>query len=201
METLYWIIFAIPSIIIASTVHEFAHAFTADKLGDPTPRSEGRLSLNPLVHIDPIGAIMLIVAKIGWSKPVPIYEQNFSNPVQGTALTALAGPASNLALTLLTALIYNLFFTNSSPVVQAFIFAFVSINLSLMIFNLLPIPPLDGHKIVRALLPRTLRYMWEMAEKYSIWIILLLFIPFSPLYQFTSTLISSILNFFLNILF
>ena len=85
---IFWIIFAIPSIIIASTVHEFSHALTAYKLGDPTAKAEGRLTLNPLVHIDPLGALMLVLVRVGWSKPVPIDERNFDNPVLGTALTA-----------------------------------------------------------------------------------------------------------------
>lgn len=201
MDTLYWFIFAIPSILIASTVHEYAHAWTAYKLGDPTAKAEGRLSLNPLVHIDPIGAIMLFVARIGWSKPVPIYEHNFKNPVLGTAITAVAGPISNLLLTLLTALIYNLFLKDADILVQYFILTFVSINLSLMIFNLFPIPPLDGHKIVRAFLPDRMRYTWEMLERYAIWIIIILFLPLSPLSVYTSSIISSVLDFFITLLF
>ncbi|MBI2356641.1 site-2 protease family protein [Candidatus Dojkabacteria bacterium] len=201
MDTLYWIIFAIPSIVVASTVHEYAHAWTAYKLGDPTAKAEGRLTLNPLVHIDPIGALMLIIARIGWSKPVPIYEGNFKNPVQGTALTAIAGPLSNLLLTLITAVIYNIFLTNSSLFVQSFVLTFALINLSLMVFNLLPIPPLDGHKIVRAFLPLKLRYSWEMLDKYAIWLIIILFLPISPLQTYTSRFISTILDFFLKLLF
>src|SRR5689334_17429306 len=105
---IFWIIFAIPSIIIASTIHEFAHAWTANKLGDPTAKAEGRLTLNPLVHIDPLGALMLVIARVGWSKPVPITEQNFHNPVFGTALTAIAGPINNLLLAVITGMIYKL---------------------------------------------------------------------------------------------
>lgn len=201
MDTLYWLIFAIPSILVASTVHEYAHAWTAYKLGDSTAKAEGRMTLNPLVHIDPIGAIMLFVARIGWSKPVPIYERNFQNPVVGTAITAIAGPISNLLLTIITAIIYNLFLQDSPILVQSFVYVFVLINLSLMTFNLMPIPPLDGHKIVRALLPDKLRYSWEMTEKYAIWLIIILFLPLSPLHRYTSSFISSILDFFLKIIF
>ncbi len=199
MDFMYWILFAIPSILIASTVHEYAHAWTADKLGDPTPRAEGRLTLNPLVHIDPIGALLILIARFGWSKPVPINERNFEKPVLGTALTAAAGPFSNLILLLVSAFVYNLI-SEPTIMVQLFAISFISINVVLMIFNLIPIPPLDGHKIVRALLPPQLRYYWESFERYSIFIILLLFIPFSPLRTVTSTLISSTLDFFLNLL-
>lgn len=201
MDTLNWILYAIPSVLIAATVHEYAHAWTAFKLGDPTAKAEGRLTLNPLVHIDPLGALMLIVARIGWSKPVPIYEGNFKNPIQGTAITALAGPVSNLIMTIVTAVIYKFFLTDAPVVVQSFIFTFVVINLSLMTFNLMPIPPLDGHKIVRAFLPDRLRYSWEMLEKYAIWIIIILFLPLSPLYPYTSGFIGSVLDFFLVLIF
>lgn len=199
MDFLYWIVFAIPSILIASTVHEYAHALIAYKLGDATAKAEGRMTLNPLVHIDPIGALLIIIARFGWSKPVPINEYNFDNPVVGTALTAIAGPISNLIMASIAAFFYNLL--PAAPIwLQLFITTFVIINISLMIFNLLPFPPLDGHKIVRALLPSNLRYYWESLQKYSLFIILLLFLPFSPLSTFTGYLISQTLAFFLNLL-
>lgn len=198
MDFLYWVVFAIPSIIIASTVHEYAHAWAAYKLGDITAKAEGRLTLNPLTHIDPIGALLMVVARFGWSKPIPINEYNFENPVVGTALTAAAGPISNLILAVLSAFIFNLI--PLPLLVQLFFYTFISVNISLMVFNLLPLPPLDGHKIVRALLPRELRYYWEMLQKYSVWILLFIFIPFSPLSTVTSTLILSTLDFFLNLL-
>jgi len=198
MDTIYWIIFAIPSILIASTIHEFAHAWVAYKLGDPTAKAEGRLTLNPFVHIDPIGALMLVLARFGWSKPVPISENNFTNPTLGTALTSLAGPISNLLLAITGAI--GLAIMPYNQIVSLFFYSFIAINISLMIFNLLPIPPLDGHKIVRAILPKKLRYYWEDLEKYSLWIILLLFLPFSPLHSITSSLIMNTLDFFLNIL-
>lgn len=198
MDFLYWVVFAIPSIIVASTVHEYAHAWAAYQLGDITAKAQGRLTLNPISHIDPIGALLMVVARFGWSKPVPINEYNFDNPVLGTALTAAAGPISNLILAILSAFIFNLL---PLPLLaQLFMYTFISVNISLMVFNLLPLPPLDGHKIVRALLPKELRYYWEMLQKYSVWILLLIFIPFSPLSTMTSTLILGTLDFFLNLL-
>lgn len=197
-DSFYWILFAIPSILVASTVHEYAHAYVAYKLGDPTAKAEGRMTLNPLVHIDPIGALLLIVARFGWSKPVPVYERNFDNPVVGTAITSIAGPISNLLLAIVGSGIYHLLPYN--PITEVFFYTFIVINLSLMIFNLLPIPPLDGHKIVRAILPRKLRYSWEGLERYSLIIILFLVLPFSPLNTFTYSLISNTLSFFLRLL-
>jgi len=184
-----WIIFSIPSLLIASTVHEFAHAYTAYKLGDLTAKINGRMTLNPLVHIDPIGALMMIFVRFGWSKPVPVNEYNFKNPVLGTALTSLAGPVSNLILAVIGAIPLR-FLIHSNEVdpnslgvtfLMTTFTTFVLVNLSLGIFNLIPLPPLDGHKIVRALLPKQLRYYWESLNKYGMWILILMFLPFSPL--------------------
>jgi Zn-dependent protease len=199
MDSAYWILFAIPSILLASTVHEYAHAWTAYKLGDATAKAEGRLSLNPLVHIDPIGALFMVLFRFGWSKPVPINEYNFDNPAIGTGLTALAGPVSNLIMAVIASIIYNLL-PSSSIVLLLFLTTFIIVNISLMIFNLLPLPPLDGHKIVRALLPPQLRQYWEMLERYSVYILLLIFLPFSPLSTLTTYLISRTLGFFLDLL-
>lgn len=171
MEFLAQIIIFLPSIIIALTFHEFAHAFTAYKLGDPTAKAEGRLTFNPLAHLDPMGTIMLILFRFGWGKPVPINEYNFKNPVVGTAITSIAGPLANLVLALVgTAIFQTITITN--PLLSAMLLYFVLINILLMMFNLLPIPPLDGHKIVRAFLPEKIRYLWESLEKYSPYILI-----------------------------
>ncbi len=171
MEFLAQIIIFLPSIIIALTFHEFAHAFAAYKLGDPTAKAEGRLTFNPLAHLDPMGTIMLILFRFGWGKPVPINEYYFKNPVVGTAITSIAGPAANLVLALVgTAIFQNITITN--PLLSAMLLYFVLINILLMMFNLLPIPPLDGHKIVRAFLPEKIRYSWESLEKYSPYILI-----------------------------
>ncbi|MBN1618819.1 site-2 protease family protein [Candidatus Dojkabacteria bacterium] len=194
-----WIIFSIPTLLISSSVHEFAHAWTAYKLGDYTARAEGRMTLNPLAHIDPIGLLLMIFVRFGWSKPVPVNEYNFKRPVLGMALTALAGPVSNLILAIIAALIYRVLplgdiYSTTQTASQNFIsivlLVFIIVNLSLTIFNLIPLPPLDGHKIVRALLPSGIRYYWETLENYGSWILMLIFLPFSPL----STIIASYLN-------
>jgi Zn-dependent protease len=199
-ETIYWIILAVPTILIASTVHEYAHGWAAYKLGDPTAKAAGRLTLNPLKHIDPIGALCMILFRFGWSKPVPINEYNFERREVDTALTALAGPVSNILLALLTALVNLIFKPDPSSIFAIILMVFASINISLAVFNLLPIPPLDGHKIVRALLPKKLRYYWEKLEKFSIIIILIFILPISPLSAWTSTFLSGTITKLLSLL-
>ena len=157
-------------LIIAITIHEFSHAFVADHFGDPTPRSYGRLNLNPLRHLDPLGTLMLIFFKFGWGKPVPIDPYNLTKREE--MLVAFAGPASNLILALFFAIIFR-FFPN------LILYIFIQTNLVLAIFNLLPIPPLDGSKIFLNLLPEEQSIEWEKAfDQYGIIILaVLLFLP------------------------
>jgi Zn-dependent protease len=197
-DFLIWILFAVPSILVASTVHEYFHAWSAYKLGDPTAKAHGRLTLNPLAHIDPIGAAMMVLFRFGWSKPVPINEWNFDNRRRGKALTAFAGPLSNLLLAGFAGLLYQ--FLSNYYLIAFFLQVFATINISLAIFNILPIPPLDGHKIVNAFLPKRISYWWEDLEKYSWILILLILIPFSPLSAILSSYINTVLSFFLRIL-
>ncbi len=194
MEFLAQLIIYVPAIIIALTVHEFSHAWVAYKLGDPTAKAHGRLTFNPLAHLDPIGTIMLIVFRFGWGKPVPINEYNFKNPVVGMALSSLAGPMSNLVLAFLGTFLFHTFVGINSLLSIALIY-FVLINILLMMFNLLPVPPLDGHKIIRAILPEKLRYSWESLENYSPYILIVaLFIIIS------TGVLGKIMFFFLEIL-
>lgn len=188
-----WYIFAIPSLIIASTVHEYAHALAATRLGDYTAKAEGRLTLNPLTHIDPIGALLMVLVGFGWSKPVPVNEYNFEKPVLHTAITAAAGPISNIILVIISAILFKLF-----PILPILIF--IIVNISLATFNLIPIPPLDGHKIIRAILPKNLQGIWEDLEKFVPIIFLLFLLPFSPLSNFTSSLIRWVIDNLLSIL-
>ncbi len=186
-------------VLLSSTVHEYAHALVATKLGDYTAKSVGRLTLNPLKHIDPIGLIAMVVARIGWSKPVPINEANFVKPVRDTALVALAGPISNLFLALVFAGLYHII-PGDLILVQTLIYYFVLINLSLMVFNLIPLPPLDGHRIMRVILPDKIRTFWEQTERYVPFIWLLIFLPFSPLSFIFSAFITTVLSGLLSIL-
>ena len=194
-DMLYWIMFAIPSIVIASTFHEYAHAWTATKLGDLTSKVNGRLTLNPLKHIDPIGAICMVFFKFGWSKPVPINEFNFENRLRDTALVSLAGPTSNILLLFAIALFNSVV----KPTGNLFLFllTFAMINIVLAVFNLLPIPPLDGHKIVRAFLPQKARFYWENLERFQILFLIILLIPIFPFGSIISLFITRVSSFLL----
>ncbi|HNW33111.1 MAG TPA: site-2 protease family protein [Candidatus Dojkabacteria bacterium] len=194
----YWIIFAIPSIVIASTFHEYAHAWTATKLGDLTSKVNGRLTLNPLKHIDPLGALCMILFKFGWSKPVPINEYNFENRTRDTALVSFAGPISNILLLFAISLLNSII----KPTGNFYVFfvTFAMVNIVLAIFNLLPVPPLDGHKIVRAFLPQKARYYWENLERFQIPFLIILLIPIFPFGSIISLLISKVSSFLLSVL-
>lgn len=163
------------SILVALTVHEWAHAFVADKLGDHTAREEGRLTLNPIAHLDPLGTLLFFLVRFGWGKPVPVNPRNFRKPKRDYALVAVAGPVSNLILAFIAFLSIKFLAPSvlelgtidtllSSPVIadrlQVFLIQILMnslfINLGLMAFNLLPIAPLDGSNILQAFIP--LRY-------------------------------------------
>lgn len=199
LEEIMWIIVVLPSIILALTIHEYSHAWMATKLGDYTAKAAGRLTLNPLKHIDPIGALSMIFLKLGWGKPIPLNEYNFQNPILGTALTATAGPASNFICAIFLAIIYHLIAPFS--VLGAILLEItIEVNLSLAIFNLIPIPPLDGYRIVRVLIPSNLRYHWETLEKYANIIILLILLPITPIGTLVNSFIGTTLDFLLQIL-
>jgi len=199
-EFIYWVIVAVPSILIASTVHEYAHAYSAFRLGDATAKAEGRLTLNPIKHIDPLGALSMILFRFGWSKPVPINEYNFENREVSTAIVAFAGPLSNIVLAGITGVINFVLVKDPNSLIAFLLYTFATINIALAVFNLIPIPPLDGHKIVRAFLPKNLQYGWEKLEKYSVFLILLLILPFSPIRDVVFNFISSALETSLRIL-
>ena len=148
------------TLIIAMTVHEFSHAFVADRLGDDTPRNAGRLTLNPLKHLDFIGSLLLIVAGFGWAKPTPVNPWKLKQHSRSALMwVSLAGPMSNLvmaivaALLLRTGLIPNTTLTSYLPTPAVFLVTFIVINLLLLLFNLIPVAPLDGEKILEYLLP------------------------------------------------
>ena len=139
-------LFFIIAILLSLTIHEFMHAFIADRLGDSTPRLMGRLTLNPIAHLDLWGAIFLLLAGFGWGKPVIVNPRNFNHPVWDNLTVSLAGPMSNLALAIIFGLILR--FTHlDSGIIYNLIFIIIFYNLVFFIFNLIPIPPLDGSKI------------------------------------------------------
>ena len=159
------LVMTIPGVLIAITFHEFAHGFAAYKLGDDTAKREGRLSLNPLSHLDPIGTVMLLVAGFGWGKPVHVNPSNYTRKYsmeKGEAIVSVAGPAMNIILAIIFTIIYyaiykfvDIAFLNSTVglIIMAIIQYTISINIGLGIFNLIPLPPLDGSKIIMPFLP------------------------------------------------
>lgn len=168
------------AILIALTVHEWAHAVVADRLGDPTPRSEGRLTLNPIAHLDPLGTLLFFIIRFGWGKPVPINPRYFKNIRRDSALVAIAGPISNLILAFIAFFLLLAFAPQALQIVSSDslmmtagygerLHAFFAevltkslfINLGLMAFNLLPIAPLDGSKILQAFIPARYEYSFE----------------------------------------
>ncbi|WP_213818421.1 site-2 protease family protein [Garciella nitratireducens] len=169
------IIYTIPPILIALTFHEFSHGFIAYKLGDPTAKEKGRLSLNPFRHLDPIGFLMLLFFKFGWAKPVPYNPYYFSNRKRGTFLVALAGPLSNLVLAFLSIIILFVLQPVNGIVSNFFQLLFLY-NIIFFIFNLIPIPPLDGFKIIISLLPKTVENLFLKYERFGYLILLMLII-------------------------
>ena len=160
------------ALVISISIHEFAHAFVADKLGDPTARYLGRVTLDPRAHLDPIGTIALIFVGMGWGRPVPFNPINLSNPKRDSALIALAGPASNFILATILAFIVRV--TGGLSLLGGFLFLIIMYNLMLGFFNLLPFHPLDGFKIVHGLLPLKLAVQWEQIQPYGMYILLFL---------------------------
>jgi Zn-dependent protease len=159
-------------------LHEYAHAFAADKLGDDTPRRMGRLTISPMAHISPLGALMIFLCGFGYAKPVPVRMRNFKNPKRDMALVALAGPLCNL----LQAVVYMFFYSlitskpwnNQAIIYIALFFSYAAnVNISLAVFNLLPIPPLDGSRLATALLPS--KYYYKIMQ-YERQITLVLFV-------------------------
>ena len=162
-----WWLAAAAIVLLALPIHEFAHAFTAVKLGDPTPRYQGRYTLNPLVHIDPIGALLIFLVGFGWAKPVQWNPRNIRiDPRWGSILVSMAGPLSNLVLAFLSLVLIRVIFPTNPVVLTALLNSnqlalwgfqllgfFAQINVLLFVFNLLPIPPLDGSHVLLALLP------------------------------------------------
>lgn len=174
------LIAGLPGLVIALVIHEYAHAKAADVMGDFTPRMTGRLTLNPMAHIDPIGLIMLLVVRFGWAKPVMINARNFRNWRQGELLVALAGPVANLLVAFISLLAMAVLFKLGmfSEGVRLVLTMMVLFNINFAIFNMLPLPPLDGSKVLMVLLPGRLAYKLMSLERYSF--IILIFLMMTP---------------------
>jgi len=172
-----------PPFLFALTLHELAHGYAALRLGDPTAKNEGRLTLNPLSHLDPFGTLAFFLISIGWAKPVPVNPAYFRNPRKGMLAVALAGPGANLLLAVASALLVKLMLQlpADSPLLISLLVpalnmaaASVWINIMLLVFNCLPIPPLDGSKVLMGLLPPDAALRYAQMEPYGFLLILLL---------------------------
>jgi len=187
-------------LVVAITIHEFAHAFVADRLGDPTPRYQGRITLDPRAHLDPVGTIAILIAGFGWGRPVGFDPYNLKEPVRDTALIALAGPLSNILLAVALALLVQ--FGLLPGVLAAAATIVIQINVMLAIFNLVPIYPLDGSKIITALLPADTALEYEnFMERYGFFVLLFMILPWngtSPVSQLISPAIDFVMRLLLG---
>ena len=192
LNNIFEIVWSIPAVLIAITIHEYWHGKIAYKLGDPTAAEAGRLTLNPLAHLDPVGTLMLLLFRFGWAKPVPVNFNNLNHPKRDMVYVSLAGPIANILTAIIFALILRLsnFFIWQITLVQdttffnliitllrgwlLFLQTGVIINLALAIFNLIPVPPLDGSKILIGLLPYSQAYRYARLESYGPIILLIL---------------------------
>lgn len=204
---LFWLL----ALVIAITIHEFSHAYSADRLGDPTPRLQGRLTLNPLAHLDPLGTLMLLIARFGWGKPVVFDPFNLRHPRRDAAIISFAGPLSNLltatfcAVLLQILLQYRLALLGNSLGIAVYALMgilrpIIILNVVLAIFNLVPIHPLDGFKIVGGILPKEYAQQWYELEPYGMIFLIFLIFPIFGGSSPISNIISPIINGILTIL-
>ncbi len=191
-----WVI----ALVVAITIHEFSHAFLADRLGDPTPRLQGRLTLNPLAHLDPLGSLLMLIARFGWGKPVMFDPFNLRNPRRDAAIISIAGPVSNLLLAGILSIILRV--TLATPyamLIVAILEPLIVLNVVLGVFNLVPIHPLDGFKIVGGILPAEYARQWYELEPYGMIFLIFMIFPFFGGTAPISHFITPIINFFLVI--
>ena len=165
------------ALIIAISVHEFSHALSAYRLGDNTAKNQGRLTLNPKAHLDPMGTIMIVFAGFGWGRPTPVSPWNLRiGEKAGMAVVSVAGPISNVIVALITGIIFQVYMNSGTDSIQVarILLTVIQLNLVLAIFNLLPIAPLDGFKIVLGLLPRDAALSFAKTERYGMMILVLI---------------------------
>jgi len=202
------LILSLPALLIALTVHEYAHGWVADKMGDPTARYSGRLSLNPLAHIDLFGTVCLLFFHFGWARPVPINPRNFRDVRKGTIAVSLAGPFSNFLIALISSFVLAAMekFLPANTITIFFyniVYACVTLNVGLMVFNLLPIPPLDGSKVLLEFLPPHVRYKFYSFERYSglILMALIIFNILTPLLSYLRAIVLAFINILVGLVF
>lgn len=171
------IIFSVIAIVVSFTIHEYSHALVSTVQGDDTPRNYGRLTLNPASHIDIMGFISLFLFKFGWAKPIPISSRNYKNPRVGIILTSLAGPLSNLLLAFISLIVYFVSYPQSGGI-EYFLNELIGINIGLAVFNLIPVPPLDGSKIIAEIFGGKVAVFFFNIQRYGIMLLFaLLWIP------------------------
>ena len=174
------VVYTLPGIFIGLTVHEWAHAFAADRLGDPTAKNMGRMTLNPLAHIDPFGFLCLLLVGFGWAKPVPVNSRNFKNFRRDDIIVSIAGICTNLIVALLATIVFyiGLYVGNlmGNAAFQRIMLAIITINLSLAVFNLLPVYPLDGSHVFESLLMRRIPRAMLFLRQYGYYILIALLI-------------------------
>lgn len=198
---LFGLLVSVPGVLVAITFHEFAHGFAAYKLGDNTAKSEGRLSLNPFAHLDPIGSLLLLVAGFGWGKPVHVNPNNYTRKFsmeKGEAIVSAAGPITNIILAFIFAVIYfaiykfaGLAFTMTTVggIIMLLLQSAIITNVGLGIFNLIPLPPLDGSKIIMPFLPSKAKYWFRNNEHIFYIVFILLWVT-----GFAGTIISPVIS-------
>jgi len=201
-------LFFAASFLVAITVHEYAHAWLSDRLGDPTAKLMGRLTLNPFKHLDLMGTLLILLAGIGWAKPVVIDPFNLRNPKRDTAYISFAGPVANILTAVGFSLVYAiltryLVYSPVSTIVMLFILLTIRMNVSLAVFNLIPIHPLDGYSVVGGFLSGEKAQQWQELRRYGILFLLLLVFPFgrgpAPITLITTPITTFILSILLPV--
>jgi Zn-dependent protease len=190
------LLLTLPVLLLSLTLHELAHGITADRLGDPTPREHGRLTLNPIAHLDPLGTIILVLTLLyssfafGWAKPVLVNPGYFRRPREGMAIVAIAGPATNFLLALVCLSMFRFFEIEPGTQLYEVLGTAFIVNVVLGVFNMIPIPPLDGSRVVAVLMDRSTYARWVQLDAYGFIILLGLIFLFQEQFQtfFTSTL-------------
>lgn len=191
-------------LVMALSVHEFSHAFIADHLGDPTPRLQGRVTLNPLAHLDPLGTLLIVIAGFGWGKPVMFDSFNLRHRERDTALIALAGPGANFVMAILSGILLHFISSGLNFTFSGFFYEifslFLYLNIALGVFNLIPIHPLDGFKVVAGLLPKKYYDDWMSLERYGLIFLLLLVFPLFGSSAPVQMILNPIVGFLVNLL-
>ncbi len=210
MDNIMQLILLLPVLLLSLSLHELSHGYASYMMGDPTAKNAGRLTLNPLAHLDPIGALVLIMTRrFGWAKPVPINPRYYDNPRRDLMLVSFAGPASNLALAAFFAIIINIMPLitgqslvgllygmrgNTMIIIVNFLYLAIMINISLAIFNLLPFPPLDGSKILRGVLPAKFDRYFNVLEGPMGMLVILVLAYSGVLWAIIGPVVNGILN-------